>query len=154
MTIELDEGLFREILTKPVKAEDQKFNIFSVTNEAYTTYINIGIWKDLESFDRAMEQYITTPEKRVPINSTTGEEKLTLYFEDFEFKIRERIVLQKVNDRDGLWDFQSRVYPMHHKSIKSDSVNLSSFLQGHAKNSPNSHSSLCGSYFHGASTSR
>jgi hypothetical protein len=48
MTIELDEGLFREILTKPVKAEDQKFNIFSVTNEAYTTYINIGIWKDLE----------------------------------------------------------------------------------------------------------
>jgi hypothetical protein len=36
--------------------------------------------------------------------------------------------------------------PKANKSIKSDSVNLSSFLQGDAKKSPNSLRSLCGRY--------
>jgi hypothetical protein len=60
-------NLYREVLTQPVEAEDSKFNTFSITDKAYTTYINIGIWKDLESFDAAVGTYIQAPEKRKPL---------------------------------------------------------------------------------------
>ena len=104
MSVDPDSGLFREILTTPASAEDSKFNTFSLTNESYKTYINIGIWKDLESFDAAIAKYIQEPERRVPLNSEDNEEKLAVYLEDFEFKIRERIVLKKISDRTGSWD--------------------------------------------------
>jgi hypothetical protein len=58
MKIEPNTGLYREILTQPVEAEDAKFNTFSITDNAYTTHINIGIWKDLASFDAAVGKYI------------------------------------------------------------------------------------------------
>jgi hypothetical protein len=45
MTIQPNTGLYREVLTRPVEAEDPKFNTFSITDNAYTTYINIGIWE-------------------------------------------------------------------------------------------------------------
>jgi hypothetical protein len=32
-----------------------------MTDEAYKTYINIGIWKDLKSFDDAVGRYIQAP---------------------------------------------------------------------------------------------
>src|SRR5204862_5551690 len=43
MTIQPNTGLYREVLTRSVEAEDPKFNTFSITDNAYTTYINIGI---------------------------------------------------------------------------------------------------------------
>jgi hypothetical protein len=36
MTIQPNTGLYREILTQPVEAEDAKFNTFSITDKAYT----------------------------------------------------------------------------------------------------------------------
>jgi hypothetical protein len=71
MTIEPNTGLYRELLTRPVSAEDPKFNTFSITDKGYTTYINIGIWKDVGSFDRAVGRYIQPPEKRTPLRAHT-----------------------------------------------------------------------------------
>jgi hypothetical protein len=66
MTIHPNTGLYREMLTRPVEAEDPKFNTFSITDKAYTTYINIGIWKDIKSFDAAVGKYIQPPENANP----------------------------------------------------------------------------------------
>jgi hypothetical protein len=106
MSIEPNTGLYREVLTTPVQAEDAKFNTFSITDNAYVTYINIGIWKDIESFDAAVGKYIQPPERRKPIRGTSkGKEMLAIYQHDFEFKIRERIILKKILDRKGALEF-------------------------------------------------
>jgi hypothetical protein len=99
MKIDPNSGLYREILTKPVEAEDSKFNTFNITSPSYSTFINVGIWKDLSSFDAAVGKYIQAPEKRCPLNS--NKEMLAVYREKFEFKIRERIILEKIQDRMG-----------------------------------------------------
>ena len=67
MSIDPNTGLYREVLTKPVEAEDSKFNTFSITDNAYITYINIGFWKDIESFEAAVGQHIQPPERRKPL---------------------------------------------------------------------------------------
>jgi len=106
MTIERNGGLYREFLTKAVESQDDKFNTFSITDPAYTTYINIGFWKDVKSFDEAVGQYIAPPEKRRPLNGPLKDvEMQTLYLREFEFKIRERIILTKVKDRKGALKF-------------------------------------------------
>src|ERR1700722_1535901 len=102
MTIEPNTGLYRELLTQPVEAENSKFNTFSITDKAYTTYINLGIWKDIQSFDAAVGRYIQAPERRAPLQgSYQDREMLALYQHDFEFKIRERVILKKILDRKG-----------------------------------------------------
>lgn len=106
MTIAPNSGLYREILTRPVEAQDPKFNTFSLTDTAYTTYVNIGIWKDLESFDAAVGQYIQPPERRCPLAGPFQDrEMLAVYRHDFEFKIRERIILKTIKDRKGDLEF-------------------------------------------------
>src|ERR1700729_4156013 len=76
MTIEPNTGLYREILSVPVEAEDPKFNTFSITDNAYLTYINIGIWKDLASFDAAVGKYIQAPERRKPLGGSYAEKEM------------------------------------------------------------------------------
>lgn len=106
MTIQPNTGLYREVLTRPVQAEDAKFNTFSITDNAYTTYINIGIWKDLQSFDDAVGKYIQPPERRKPSGGPYKEtEMLAVYRHDFEFKIRERVILEVILDRKGALEF-------------------------------------------------
>jgi len=106
MKIEPNTGLYREVLTQPVTAEDPKFNTFSITDNAYTTYINIGVWKDLESFDAAVGRYIQPPERRKPLSGPYQDrEMLAVYRHDFEFKIRERVILKKLYDRKGALEF-------------------------------------------------
>ncbi|MDP2176804.1 MAG: hypothetical protein Q8K70_12945 [Bacteroidota bacterium] len=96
MTIHSDEGLYREILTTPNKNSfDPKFQTFTLENPNYTTYINIGIWESLSHFDKAIAKYF-------PNTTTEMKEGKTIHaieLEDFEFKLRERIVLRKVIDR-------------------------------------------------------
>jgi hypothetical protein len=105
MTIKPNTGLYREVLTQPVEAEDPKFNTFSITDKSYTTYINIGIWKDIKSFDAAVGKYIQPPEKRKPLRGPYKNRKmLAVYRQPFEFKIRERIILRKLYDRKGALD--------------------------------------------------
>jgi len=106
MTIQPNTGLYREVLTRPVQAEDPKFNTFSITDKAYTTYINIGIWIDIESFDAAVGKYIQPPEKRKPLSGPHADkEMLAVYRHDFEFKIRERVILKTILDRKGALEF-------------------------------------------------
>ena len=100
MTIEPNTGLYREILTSVEVNDNPKFNTFSLANPAYTTFINIGIWKDLKSFDDAVGKYILAPERREPL-AKPGTEMEAVYLQDFEFKLRERVVLSKVFDRQG-----------------------------------------------------
>jgi hypothetical protein len=106
MSIDPNTGLYREVLTKPVEAEDSKFKTFSITDNAYITYINIGFWKDIESFDAAVGKYIQPPERRKPLEGPNKDkEMLAVYRYDFEFKIRERVILEKILDRKGALDF-------------------------------------------------
>lgn len=100
MTIQPNTGLYREMLTTVELDSDPKFNTFSLTDEAYKTFINIGIWKDLESFDEAVGKYIMPPENRAPI-AKPDTEMQAIYLQDFEFKMRERVILSKVLDRKG-----------------------------------------------------
>jgi len=70
------------------------------------TYINIGFWKDIESFDAAVGKYIQPPERRAPLKGPNkGKKMLALYQHDLEFKIRERIILEKILDRKGALEF-------------------------------------------------
>ena len=104
MTIEPNTGLYREMLTTVELDSNPKFNTFSLTDKAYKTFINIGIWKDLASFDEAVGKYIMAPERREPI-ARPGTEMNAIYLQDFEFKMRERVILSKVLDRKGALDF-------------------------------------------------
>lgn len=106
MSIHPNAGLYREILTKPVQADDPKFNTFSLTDRAYVTYLNIGIWKNVASFDAAVGKYIQSPERRKPLKGSYKRKRmLAVYQHNFEFKIRERIILKKLWDRKGAASF-------------------------------------------------
>ncbi|HVT33292.1 MAG TPA: hypothetical protein VHE32_11625 [Rhodanobacteraceae bacterium] len=106
MKIEPNTGLYREFLTKVEEAEDPKFNSFSIADPAYVTYINVGFWKNIESFDAAVGKYIAAPELRKPLEGPLKDtEMLAVYRHKFEFKVRERVILSKIQDRQGGLDF-------------------------------------------------
>ena len=93
MSIEKNEGLYRETLTEIAsEVEDLKFKTFSLESPHYKTYINIGMWRSLADFDRLVGKYI-------PEAEMVGENKVQYEMNDFEYKIRERIVLKKIADR-------------------------------------------------------
>jgi len=98
MTIGKEAGLFREILTQiAVRPSNPKFHTFSVGDPFYSTFINIGLWESVEAFDRAVGKYIPEAE----IIHKDGRQKYTIELEEFEFKLRERVVLEVVADRGG-----------------------------------------------------
>ena len=98
MTIGKESGLYREILTKiDVRPSNPKFHTFSVGDPFYSTFINIGMWESVEAFDRAVGKYI--PEAEVV--QKDGRQKYTIELEEFEFKLRERVILEVVSDRGG-----------------------------------------------------
>jgi hypothetical protein len=90
-------GFYREILTQPVSKPDPKFNTFSITDRSYVTYINIGIWESVAHFEAAIAQWFPKATEQ----TTGGRRKQTIELEEFEFKVRERIVLQRIADRGG-----------------------------------------------------
>jgi hypothetical protein len=103
MKVDPHAGLHREILarldsTSPrgVASED-RFHTFSIGDPFYSTFINIGLWDSLESFDAAIGKYI--PSARVC--EQDGKRMRLLELEDFEFKLRERIVLEVIGTRGG-----------------------------------------------------
>jgi hypothetical protein len=99
MTIDAGKGLYREFLTEPMISNDPKFNTFSITDCAYSTFINIGFWKSLDDFDRLVGKYIPDPMRIKDPKDLRQKDAVLL--DGFEFKIREGIVLQKIRDRDG-----------------------------------------------------
>jgi len=98
MSIEANSGLYREILTKiATRPSNPKFHTFSVGDPFYSTFINIGMWESVECFDRAVGKYIPEAE----IVKRDDRLKYIIELEEFEFKLRERVVLEVVSDRGG-----------------------------------------------------
>lgn len=98
MKVDPSTGLYQEILTAPDNdVKDSKFHTFSLENPNYKTYINIGIWNSLNDFDAAIRNYIPVPKL---VNG-----KQVVEMEEFEFKIRERIVLKEIKVRKGTLKF-------------------------------------------------
>jgi hypothetical protein len=98
MSVGTDSGLYREILTKvDVRPSNPKFHTFSVGDPFYSTFINIGMWENVEAFDRAVGKHI--PEARIV--QKRGRQIYTIELEEFEFKLRERVILEVVSDRGG-----------------------------------------------------
>jgi heme-degrading monooxygenase HmoA len=99
MNVEGKEGFYREILTEPVTEPDPKFNTFSITDRNYRTYINIGFWRSIEDFERAVQQ--TMPKASQATDPESRRTKQSIELEAFEFKLRERIVLTPISERGG-----------------------------------------------------
>ena len=98
MSVEDAHGFYREILTRPITKPDPKFNTFSITDRNYSTYINIGLWESIEHFERAIQKVFPKASEKT---DASGKTKQTIELEAFEFKIRERIVLEPIADRGG-----------------------------------------------------
>lgn len=98
MTVGLQAGLFREILAElDEEPANPQFHTFSLGDPFYSTFINIGIWESVDHFDKAVGKYI--PEAELSIKN--GRKKYSIELEEFEFKLRERVVLKVVSDRGG-----------------------------------------------------
>lgn len=91
-------GLFREFFSSPIEDKNEKYHTLDFESNYYTTYINVGVWKDLENFDIAIGSFI--PDRRKSIKNN-GKEIIEVF--DFEFKLRERIVMKVEEDRNGNW---------------------------------------------------
>jgi hypothetical protein len=99
MSVGQEAGLYREMLTtvEPIP-NDPKFNTFSISDPNYSTFINIGMWESLEAFDEAVGKYIPKGEA---FEAEDGRRRITILLEEYEFKLRERIVLKRIFDRGG-----------------------------------------------------
>ena len=91
-------GLFREFFSTPVRDKNEKYHTLDFESSYYTTYINVGLWKDLKSFDSAIGSFIPDRKKSA---TQIGKEIIEVF--DFEFKLRERIVMKVEEDRNGRW---------------------------------------------------
>lgn len=98
------DGLFREFFSKPVDIVNEKYHTLDVESNHYTTFINIGIWRDIEAFDQAIGSFI--PDRNKPNLEEFPEKhnKELIEVFDFEFKLRERVVMTIEEDRVGDWE--------------------------------------------------
>src|SRR5690348_14693743 len=98
------EGLFREFFSKPTTSAEEKYHTLDIESKHYTTYINVGVWRELKDFENAIGSLILgryvhdKPEKK-------GVQLLEIF--DFEFKLRERIVMEVEKTRGGKWKLPS-----------------------------------------------
>lgn len=104
MSVDEHSGLYRELLTTLKKPDsnvsstsEEKFHTFSVGDPFHATYINIGVWESLEHFDKAIGKYIPA----VKVEEKNGRRIQTVELEEFEFKLRERVVLDVIGTRGG-----------------------------------------------------
>src|SRR5258708_25054723 len=102
----IKDGLFREFFSKPVDVTEEKYHTLDVESKHYTTYINVGIWRDITDFERAIGSLIPN---REPHKKKEGKELIEVF--DFEFKLRERIVMDVEEDRRGKWDLPPASIP-------------------------------------------
>lgn len=97
-----DEGLFREFFSKPVDIDDDKYHSLDVESQYYNTYINVGVWQKIEDFDQAIGSMI--PGRTPQSNTIEKKNKEIIEVFDFEFKLRERIVMNVEKTRGGQWN--------------------------------------------------
>src|SRR5437870_5486162 len=104
MEPEIKEGLFREFFSKPVDVVNDKYHTLDVESLHYTTFINVGLWKDIKAFDDAIVSFIPDREKPDLEKFPEKHNKEIIEVFDFEFKLRERIVMAVKEDRVGFWE--------------------------------------------------
>ncbi|MBK6731495.1 MAG: hypothetical protein IPG60_11245 [Bacteroidetes bacterium] len=94
------EGLFREFFSKPISKPDEKYHTLDVESKHYTTYINVGVWRKLDDFNKAIGSMIPG---RTKSKDPEKKNKELIEVFDFEFKLRERIVMNVERTRGGEW---------------------------------------------------
>ena len=92
------DGLFREFFSTPTDEVDAKYHSLDFENIHYSTYINVGVWRELSDFNEAIGLMIPGRKK----NEAKPNEEIISVF-DFEFKLRERIVMDVKKTRGGTW---------------------------------------------------
>lgn len=105
MTPISEDGLFREFFSTPTDEPNPKYHTLDFESDHYITYINVGTWRDLKDFDEAIGSMIPGRDKH-PNSETDPKKKNKELIEvyDFEYKLRERIVLKVEQTRGGRWD--------------------------------------------------
>jgi len=98
MVPDYKDGLFRELFSKPIDLPDTKYHTLDFESKHYTSYINVGVWRTVEDFDNAINTKI--PGRR-PLNDPEQPNKDIIELFDFEFKLRERIVMNVEMVRAG-----------------------------------------------------
>lgn len=83
---------------QPVDLPDTKYHTLDFESKHYTSYINVGVWRTVEDFDNAINTKI--PGRR-PLNDPKQANKDIIELFDFEFKLRERIVMNVEMVRAG-----------------------------------------------------
>lgn len=92
------DGLFREFFSKPVDIIEDKYHTLDLESQHYITYINVGAWRCIDDFNIAIGSMIPGRSKRP---EEANKELIEVY--DFEFKLRERIVMDVEIIRGGEW---------------------------------------------------
>lgn len=102
MEPQIKTGLFSEFFSKPIDSIKEKYHTLDVESKHYKTFINVGIWKDVEAFDEAIGSFILgrKPHDRDP-------QKQFMEIFEFEYKLRERIVMTVEESRSGEWTLPS-----------------------------------------------
>jgi hypothetical protein len=102
------DGLFREFFSKPVDEPNEKYHTLDFESKHYTTYINVGTWRDITDFDKAIGSMIPGrnehPDRHI---NPAKENKELIEVYDFEYKLRERIVMEVEKMRGGDWNLPS-----------------------------------------------
>jgi hypothetical protein len=96
-------GLFREFFSTPIDIVNEKYHTLDVESMHYTTFINVGIWRDIRAFDDAIGSFIPNRDKPDLEKYPSKQDKELIEVFDFEFKLRERIVMTVEEDRTGNW---------------------------------------------------
>ena len=96
MEPKIKTGLYREFISKPIDDVREKYHTLDMESTHYKTYINVGIWEDVKDFDRSIGDFILG---RLPHNKDPNKELMEIF--DFEYKLRERIVMKVEETRGG-----------------------------------------------------
>ncbi len=93
-------GLYYEILTEVnTDSSDPRYHSLDLENPHYTTYINIGIWQELKDFENAIGGFLPPIEEIY--DSRSKENKIQILMSKYEYKLRDRIVLDIEEIRKG-----------------------------------------------------
>lgn len=100
-----DTGLYYEILTEvnTKEASDPRYHSLDLENPHYVTFVNIGIWRDLNDFERAIGGFL--PPTQEIIDKKSNELKVQILMSKYEYKLRDRIVLDIKELRKGALSF-------------------------------------------------
>ena len=98
----IKKGLFREFFSKPIDSVKEKYHTLDVESSHYSTYINVGLWENVDAFDEAIGNFILG---RKPHDKDPQKQFMEIY--EFEYKLRERIVMTVEENRAGEWSLPS-----------------------------------------------